>query len=170
MTIVEMIEQAAAKYGVPADLAISVARRESSLNPAAVNPTSGAVGLFQLLPSTASMLGVDPYDVNGNIDGGVRYLAQLYNRYGSWDRALTVYGGFVRKSPVDYLRSILAPVGLWPAGGSTASPETAGGPADTNEGDTWDHLEESAGGSSNVAIYILLGTVVVAGILWSRSR
>lgn len=63
---------------------------ESAGNQAAVSP-AGAIGLFQLLPSTAAGLSVDPTDPTQNIQGGLTYLQQLYNQFGSWTLALEAY-------------------------------------------------------------------------------
>jgi hypothetical protein len=51
----------------------------------------GAIGLMQLMPGTARELGVDPYDVRQNIEGGVRYLAWLLQLFKSVERALIAY-------------------------------------------------------------------------------
>lgn len=64
---------------------------ESSLNVNARNETSGALGLFQLEPATAKSLGVNPLDWRANIEGGVRYMAQLVRQFGNYDRALAAY-------------------------------------------------------------------------------
>ena len=77
-------------HGIPPSLALSVASRESSFNPSALSP-EGAIGVYQLMPATARELGVNPYDSEQNIEGGLRYLAQMYNRYGSWGLALAAY-------------------------------------------------------------------------------
>jgi len=93
------IRGAADRYGVPA-----IIRVGSSFNPRAVS-SKGARGLMQLMPETASILGVrntfDPYE---NIDGGVRHLRGLIDRFGNnlplalaaynaGERAVTAYRG-----------------------------------------------------------------------------
>lgn len=74
------IAQTAQQHGVSPLLALAVARAESGFNQAAVS-AAGAIGIFQLMPATAADLGVDPYDWQQNIDGGVRYLAWLASKY-----------------------------------------------------------------------------------------
>ncbi|QGN59455.1 transglycosylase SLT domain-containing protein [Nostocoides sp. HKS02] len=81
---------AAARHGVPAALLASVARTESGFNAGAVSP-AGAVGLMQLMPSTARGLGVDPRDPAQAIDGAARLLAGHLRRFGSAPLALAAY-------------------------------------------------------------------------------
>lgn len=89
MTIQDQITASANKYGVDPNLAISVAKAESSLNPNEVS-SAGAVGVMQLMPT--SFPGQNIYDPNTNIDLGVGYLAQLLNRYnGNTTLALAAY-------------------------------------------------------------------------------
>ena len=86
-----MIQNAAKAAGVPPAIALQVARQESSLNPSAMG-RKGELGLFQLMPSTAAALGVtDPLDPVQNAQGGVAYLSQLYQQFGSWPAALAAY-------------------------------------------------------------------------------
>jgi soluble lytic murein transglycosylase-like protein len=61
-------------------LAESVAKIESSFQPDAISP-KGAVGVMQLMPSTAAKLGADPYDAEQNVEAGVRHLRDLLVRY-----------------------------------------------------------------------------------------
>jgi soluble lytic murein transglycosylase-like protein len=86
-----LIQQAATKYGVPVNLARAQAMAESGGNQDVVSG-AGAIGVFQLMPSTAAGLGVDPNDVTQNVDGGVKYLSQLLKRYnGDQTLALAAY-------------------------------------------------------------------------------
>ena len=85
----QLIQTAAEKYRVDADLVYSVIAAESNFNPNAVS-RRGARGLMQLLPSTATRLGVkDIYDPAQNIDAGTRYLHELLALY-QGDLVLTV--------------------------------------------------------------------------------
>jgi len=77
----EVIEKYARQYGVDEELVWAVIRQESGFNPGAVSP-KGAMGLMQLMPRTAALLGVsDPFDVEQNVAGGVKYLEQCLNQF-----------------------------------------------------------------------------------------
>ena len=88
----EEIREVAARHGVAADLVEAVIRVESAFNPRAVS-NKGAQGLMQLMPRTASSLGVrNAFDPRENIDGGVRHLRYLLDRYpGNVPLALAAY-------------------------------------------------------------------------------
>jgi soluble lytic murein transglycosylase-like protein len=90
--IVALATRTAEKYGVNPGLVTSVINAESSFNQHAVSP-AGAEGLMQLMPKTAAGLGVtDPLNPEQNIDGGVRYLRQMLDRYsGNVPLALAAY-------------------------------------------------------------------------------
>lgn len=77
----EVVAKYARQYGVDEDLVWAVIRQESGFNPGAVSP-KGAMGLMQLMPGTAALLGVsDAFDVEQNVAGGVKYLEQCLNQF-----------------------------------------------------------------------------------------
>src|SRR6266699_268858 len=86
------IREVAARHGVAADLVEAVIRVESAFNPRAVS-NKGAQGLMQLMPRTASSLVVrNAFDPRQNIEGGVRHLRYLLDRYpGNTTLALAAY-------------------------------------------------------------------------------
>lgn len=80
--IQKLVFATAQRYGVDPFLALAVAKAESNFNPDAVSP-KGAVGVMQLMPETAKALDIsNPFDPTQNIDGGIRYLKQLIERFG----------------------------------------------------------------------------------------
>ena len=82
-------QEAAATYNLPVDLLKAVAKQESNFQSEVVS-SSGAVGIMQLMPGTASYLGVtDSYDPYQNIMGGAKLLAQLSEHY-QGDLSLTL--------------------------------------------------------------------------------
>ena len=95
MTTQDMIRAEALRQGVPTELAIAVARRESNFDQAA-RGAAGEVGMFQLMPGTAVEMRVNPYDLAANIRGGVGYLAKQYRVFGNWTQALQAYNGGAR--------------------------------------------------------------------------
>ncbi len=86
----DVARAAARRHGIPEDLFLRLVTQESGWDPQA-RSERGALGLAQLMPDTASRLGVDPLNETQNLDGGARYLAQQYRRFGSWRLALAAY-------------------------------------------------------------------------------
>jgi soluble lytic murein transglycosylase-like protein len=127
------IRDAAHRYGVPEQLVSALISVESGFNPRAVSP-KGARGLMQLMPATASQLGVrDAFDPVENIDGGVRHLRGLIERfennlplalaaYNAGEGAVAQYGGVPPyRETQQYVTRILRIVGDDPLP-SVASP------------------------------------------------
>jgi len=87
-----IISSASARSQIDADFIASVIRAESANNPRAVS-RKGAQGLMQLMPGTASNLGVkNSFDPSENVEGGVRYLRELLQCYnGDVAKALAAY-------------------------------------------------------------------------------
>lgn len=90
----QLLEEAAAKHGIPAAFVKLVARAESAYNPKAVS-NKGAIGLMQLMPETAKALGADPWDPAQNAEAGTRHLKELLEKYEDYPdqlrRALAAY-------------------------------------------------------------------------------
>lgn len=77
----EAVNSASGRYRLDPDLVNSVIKAESGFNVRAVSP-KGAQGLMQLMPGTASQLGVpNAFDPQANIEGGTKYLRELLERY-----------------------------------------------------------------------------------------
>lgn len=109
----EIVQSISRKFGVDKDLIMSVIKQESSFQPNCVSE-AGAMGLMQLMPETASEMGVtNPYDIEQNINGGTKYLRGLLDMYGnSKELALAAYNagpgtlqnrGVKNKSDIDRL-------------------------------------------------------------------
>ena len=94
----QVVSAASGMYRLDPDLVTSVIRAESGFNVRAVSP-KGAQGLMQLMPGTASRLGVqNPFDAQANVEAGSRYLRELLERY-NFDliKALAAYNAGPRR-------------------------------------------------------------------------
>lgn len=90
-SVVDAIIKTAQKYGVDPRVMLALANQESGFNQNVTSP-AGAIGVMQLMPSTAESLGVNPYDTYENIEGGVKYLAQQLETFsGDIEKALAAY-------------------------------------------------------------------------------
>ena len=92
LSVQPMARKAAESYRVDPDLVMAVIRQESAFQPCVVS-SKGAMGLMQLMPATASDLGVqDAFDPQQNIAAGTKLLRDLLDRYsGDLNRALGAY-------------------------------------------------------------------------------
>ncbi|MDV6236341.1 lytic transglycosylase domain-containing protein [Leptospira ellisii] len=90
-TLAEIIRKESEKNRLDPALVQSVIKAESGFKADAVSP-KGAVGLMQLMPSTADLLGVDdPSDPAENVAGGTKFLSDLLHKYKNLDHALAAY-------------------------------------------------------------------------------
>lgn len=118
--ILGMIDELAQKYDVDPKLIRALVKQESGFNPSA-RSKAGALGLMQLMPSTAAGLGVtDPMDARQNLEGGVKYVKSLMNRfngniilalaaYNAGPNAVKKYDGVPPyRETQNYVRSILS--------------------------------------------------------------
>lgn len=160
-SILEILQSAAASFGIPASLFTAQAQQESSLNPNAYNPKSGATGLLQLEPATAAQYGVTGsalLDPAQNASAGANYLADLYQQFGDWGTALAAYdwgpgnvqaaqaqygAGWMAAAPAEtqnYVASILAASGLSSAPAAAGATQPAAIANSTAEV-PWDQIE-----------------------------
>lgn len=89
-TVKATIVKHAIEMGVDPAIALSIAKTESGYRHAA-RSSHGAVGVFQLMPSTARRMGLNPYSLNDNIKGGIMYYKMMYKMFGSMELALAAY-------------------------------------------------------------------------------
>ncbi len=79
--LTKVVNEASGRYRLDPDLVNSVIKAESGFNVRAVSP-KGAQGLMQLMPGTASQLGVpNAFDPAANVEGGTKYLRELMELY-----------------------------------------------------------------------------------------
>ena len=123
-------------YGTPTKLLENVIQTESSGNPLAVNPTSGAMGVGQFMPETVAMLhkqGVEfnPFNAEESRAAMDYYISQLHKENGgNYVKAMKAYGGFKTKDPEKYLDKVLEGVDLTENNKLFVNPESL--PGSTN--------------------------------------
>jgi soluble lytic murein transglycosylase-like protein len=160
MTIQERIRITANQYGVPPEVALAVANRESGFNQGAMG-AKGEIGVYQLMPSTAREVGVNASDLGDNITGGIAYLKQQFDKFGDWGKALAAYNagasmvskGKIPQSTKDYVSSIVGSLGNWSGGGNVVSNS---------------YVPELTVGESSLQLGVAegdMGIVVVAGLV-----
>lgn len=180
-----LIYASAAKYGVDPLLVKAVIKQESGgrqykSNGQVLTSSAGAIGIMQLMPGTAKGLGVNPYDVGQNIDGGVKLLSQNIKAFGSIPLALAAYnagGGAVKKyggippyaETQNYVKSIMS---IYKGGDVSLS-------ADPNAGSSSTGMDSTTGSGSTsfaqglfggiVQTILLIGLLVLGVIFFMKS-
>jgi len=177
--VTDLISSNAARFNVPPALALAVAQKESGLNQAA-RGSAGEIGVFQLQPSTAVDLGVDPNDLSGNIEGGVRYLSTLFGQFGDWQTALEAYNGgqgnvsrgTVSAAAQSYAESVLLSAGMLPdsAVSPVYTPVSSDSEAVTDSG--YDFMAASSTPGFDFGSPMVLGGLALLGVgllLWATA-
>lgn len=99
VTVKELIVKHSMEMGLDPALALSIAKKESNFKHNSKSK-HGAIGVFQLMPSTAKRMGYNPYKLSDNIKAGISYYKMMYKMFGSMELALAAYNagpGNVRK-------------------------------------------------------------------------
>ena len=89
-TVKAAIVKHSIEMGVDPAITLSIAKTESGFRHEA-RSSHGAVGVFQLMPSTARRMGLNPYSLDDNIKGGIMYYKSMYKMFGSMELALAAY-------------------------------------------------------------------------------
>lgn len=86
----ETIVKHSLEMNIDPALALSIAKKESGFRHE-LRSSHGAVGVFQILPSTAKIMGYNPYYLSENIKAGLTYYKMMYKMFGSTELALAAY-------------------------------------------------------------------------------
>ena len=113
-SLLAILQGASKKSGLSPRLIAAVVHVESRGKIKVVS-SAGAIGPMQLMPTTANMLGVNPYNVEQNIIGGSEYLAKLIRQFGNIKKALIAYNegptalaqGKVYTQSVTYAKNVI---------------------------------------------------------------
>ena len=115
----QAIKTQSVAMGVDPAIMLSIAKTESGFRQN-VTGGGGAVGVFQITPATAKRMGINPYNLDENIKGGIVYYKNMYKMFGSMELAVAAYNtgpdaikyanykvpsraqGFVRRIMTDY--------------------------------------------------------------------
>ncbi len=89
-TVKDYIVKHSLEMGIDPALGLSIAKMESGFVHEK-RSSFGAVGVFQLMPSTAKRMGYNPYYLSDNIRGGLMYYKMMYQKFGSMELALAAY-------------------------------------------------------------------------------
>lgn len=175
MAVSPSLAEVASRYNVPVSLAQALIGNESGGNASAVNATSGATGLTQVMPTTAAgMYGISPEEAAVKLkdpafalDAGFKYLSQQKQAFGTWKLALAAYNAGPNavkeyhgvppyEETQNYVRNILGRVSpgslLTPqeqAPGSVVSPSPA--PVATTQPQTWSDTTSALAGLQAIA-------------------
>lgn len=91
----DAINTAQNQYGIPNNYLGKLLNAESSYDPAIISgqrkSSTGATGIAQFMPATASDLGVNPTDPIASIDASGKYLSQLFAKFQDWPTAIAAY-------------------------------------------------------------------------------
>lgn len=89
-TVKAAIVKHSIEMGVDPAITLSIAKTESGYRHE-TKSVHGAVGVFQLMPSTARRMGLNPYSLDDNIKGGIMYYKSMYKMFGSIQLAVAAY-------------------------------------------------------------------------------
>lgn len=89
-TVKAAIVKHSIEMGVDPAITLSIAKTESGYKHE-TRSSHGAVGVFQLMPSTARRMGLNPYSLDDNIKGGIMYYKSMYKMFGSMELAIAAY-------------------------------------------------------------------------------
>lgn len=91
-TVSELLEESGSKWGVPSSILKAVGKAESNLNVNTPPSSAGATGFMQIMPKTfAGFGGTDINDPSQQADVSAHLLRNLYDKYGSWEKAVAAY-------------------------------------------------------------------------------
>ena len=147
-----VIEEAKRK-GLPVEMALHALYKETGglKDPENARSKAGAIGIMQLMPKTAKGLGVDPMDPVQNIQGGVSYLKQMYDKYQDPRLALMAYNA----GPGRVDKALRSEQGLASLPSETRNYAAGGTVRGYYDGDLVEAVPEAISGNSLLKDYLL---------------